>query len=66
MASTTPCVGIRAVPVGEAMMACVLADHFCGTGDRWVAEAAAITLAEECDGIGKLVLIVVYSKHAPP
>ncbi|MGL4397885.1 MAG: chorismate synthase [Hyphomicrobium sp.] len=33
-----PCVGIRAVPVGEAMMAIVLADHFlrhrgqCGTG----------------------------------
>jgi chorismate synthase len=23
-----PCVGIRAVPVGEAMAACVLADHF--------------------------------------
>ena len=23
-----PCVGIRAVPVGEAMMACILADHF--------------------------------------
>jgi chorismate synthase len=23
-----PCVGIRAVPVGEAMMACVLADHY--------------------------------------
>tara|TARA_Y100000588_G_scaffold222046_2_gene235948 strand:- start:571 stop:1647 length:1077 start_codon:yes stop_codon:yes gene_type:complete len=23
-----PCVGIRAVPVGEAMMACTLADHF--------------------------------------
>ncbi|MBT6407731.1 MAG: chorismate synthase, partial [Rhodospirillaceae bacterium] len=22
-----PCVGIRAVPVGEAMMACALADH---------------------------------------
>ena len=22
-----PCVGIRAAPVGEAMMACVLADH---------------------------------------
>jgi chorismate synthase len=22
-----PCVGIRAVPVGEAMMACVLVDH---------------------------------------
>ena len=33
-----PCVGIRAVPVGEAMMAIVLADHFlrhraqCGRG----------------------------------
>ncbi len=23
-----PCVGIRAVPVGEAMLACVMADHF--------------------------------------
>ena len=23
-----PCVGIRAVPIGEAMMACTLADHF--------------------------------------
>ena len=23
-----PCVGIRAVPIGEAMLACVLADHF--------------------------------------
>jgi chorismate synthase len=22
-----PCVGIRAVPVGEAMLACTLADH---------------------------------------
>ena len=35
-----PCVGIRAVPVGEAMMACVLADHYLrhrgqvGGGDR--------------------------------
>jgi len=33
-----PCVGIRAVPVGEAMMACVLTDHLmrheaqCGGG----------------------------------
>ena len=26
-----PCVGIRAVPVGEAMMACVLADHYLRT-----------------------------------
>jgi chorismate synthase len=23
-----PCVGIRAVPVGEAMVACVIADHY--------------------------------------
>ena len=23
-----PCVGIRAVPVAEAMMACVILDHF--------------------------------------
>src|SRR6202042_2921470 len=36
-----PCVGIRAVPVGEAMMACVLADHFLrhrgqvGDGPAW-------------------------------
>ncbi len=35
-----PCVGIRAVPVGEAMMACVLLDHLllhraqCGQGPR--------------------------------
>ncbi|WP_342628394.1 chorismate synthase [Nguyenibacter vanlangensis] len=34
-----PCVGIRAVPVGEAMMACVLADHAlrhrAQTGKSW-------------------------------
>lgn len=36
-----PCVGIRAVPVGEAMMACVLADHLLrhrgqvGAGPSW-------------------------------
>ncbi|MBS7538717.1 chorismate synthase [Ancylobacter lacus] len=36
-----PCVGIRAVPVGEAMVACVLADHLLrhrgqvGTGTPW-------------------------------
>ena len=36
-----PCVGIRAVPVGEAMMACVIADHVLrhrgqmGEGPRW-------------------------------
>jgi chorismate synthase len=36
-----PCVGIRAVPVGEAMVACVIADHYLrhraqvGEGVRW-------------------------------
>jgi len=36
-----PCVGIRAVPIGEAMMACVLADHYLmhrgqvGEGAAW-------------------------------
>ena len=29
-----PCVGIRAVPVGEAMVACVLADHLRATRAR--------------------------------
>lgn len=39
-----PCVGIRAVPVGEAMVACVLADHYLrhrgqiGGGVRWPRE----------------------------
>jgi chorismate synthase len=35
-----PCVGIRAVPVGEAMMACVLADHYLRQRGQ-VGEAAA-------------------------
>jgi chorismate synthase len=36
-----PCVGVRAVPVGEAMVACVIADHFLrhrgqvGTSAAW-------------------------------
>ena len=36
-----PCVGIRAVPIAEAMMACVLADHYLmhraqvGEGTEW-------------------------------
>jgi chorismate synthase len=40
-----PCVGIRAVPVGEAMMACVLADHWLrhraqvGTPSSWPLES---------------------------
>ncbi len=35
-----PCVGIRAVPVGEAMMACVVADHYLRHRGQ-VGEAAA-------------------------
>jgi chorismate synthase len=36
-----PCVGIRAVPIGEAMVACVIADHYLrqrgqmGDGPKW-------------------------------
>jgi chorismate synthase len=36
-----PCVGIRAVPIGEAMVACVIADHYLrhraqvGEGTAW-------------------------------
>ena len=36
-----PCVGIRAVPIGEAMVACVIADHLLrhraqvGEGTAW-------------------------------
>jgi len=36
-----PCVGIRAVPIGEAMVACVIADHYLrqraqmGDGPAW-------------------------------
>jgi chorismate synthase len=36
-----PCVGIRAVPIGEAMVACVIADHYLrhraqvGSGPAW-------------------------------
>jgi chorismate synthase len=42
-----PCVGIRAVPIGEAMMACVLADHYLrhraqvGDGPAWPFEKPA-------------------------
>ena len=46
-----PCVGIRAVPVGEAMMACVLADHLLRhrgqvgliVGSRWRRQLAHIS-----------------------
>jgi len=42
-----PCVGIRAVPIGEAMVACVLADHYLmhrgqvGEGTAWPFKAPA-------------------------
>jgi chorismate synthase len=41
-----PCVGIRAVPIGEAMVACVIADHYLrhrgqvGDGPRWPFETS--------------------------
>src|SRR5262249_39133344 len=47
-----PCVGIRAVPVGEAMMACVLADHYLrqrgqvGENPAWPVERAWRTTRE--------------------
>ena len=40
-----PCVGIRAVPIGEAMVACVIADHYLrhraqvGDGTAWPFDA---------------------------
>ena len=48
-----PCVGIRAVPVGEAMVACVLADHYLrhrgqlGASPEW---PAARSRARQSDG----------------
>jgi chorismate synthase len=42
-----PCVGIRAVPIGEAMVACVIADHYLrqraqmGAGPAWPFERLA-------------------------
>ena len=48
-----PCVGIRAVPVGEAMVACVLADHYLrhrgqvGASPGW---PAARSPARHCGG----------------
>ena len=42
-----PCVGIRAVPVGEAMMACVLADHFLRHRGQSAAKSAAAHFPRE-------------------
>ncbi|MFL5000156.1 MAG: chorismate synthase [Xanthobacteraceae bacterium] len=45
-----PCVGIRAVPIGEAMVACVIADHYLrqraqmGAGPSWPFERPAPSL----------------------
>jgi chorismate synthase len=44
-----PCVGIRAVPVGEAMMACVLADHVLRQRGQ-VGEAPAWPFGPEGEG----------------
>ena len=46
-----PCVGIRAVPIGEAMVACVLADHYLmhrgqmGEGTAWPFKPALMRLS---------------------
>ena len=48
-----PCVGIRAVPIGEAMVACVLADHYLrhraqvGEGTAWPFASQALDGAFE-------------------
>ena len=41
-----PCVGIRAVPIGEAMVACVIADHFLRQRGQ-VGEALSWPFADE-------------------
>ncbi len=43
-----PCVGIRAVPVGEAMVACVIADHFLRQRGQ-VGQTPSWPFASECD-----------------
>src|SRR6202789_4454579 len=48
-----PCVGIRAVPVGEAMMACVLADHFLRHRGQVGGEGLPSVYVGEC--VGKFV-----------
>ncbi len=50
-----PCVGIRAVPVGEAMVACVIADHFLRQRSQ-VGQTPSWPFASECD----------YKEQAPP
>jgi chorismate synthase len=44
-----PCVGIRAVPIGEAMVACVIADHYLRQRGQ-VGEAPAWPFARESHG----------------
>ena len=63
-----PCVGIRAVPVGEAMVACVLADHLLrhrgqnGLGTGLIAFVTATTVADP--GRTRQVTCNVTSGHS--
>ena len=49
-----PCVGIRAVPIGEAMVACVIADHYLrhrgqvGEPPPWPFKNATEPVVKEC------------------
>ena len=55
-----PCVGIRAVPVGEAMVACVLADHFLRHRAQ-VGKAARLPVR---DGLGRVSAVPVGEPKA--
>ena len=63
-----PCVGIRAVPIGEAMVACVVADHYLrqrgqvGGPPAWpLPAAAALTCAKR---LTSFAAIMLTHKHA--
>ena len=43
-----PCVGIRAVPIGEAMVACVIADHYLRHRGQ-VGESAGLAVSDRRD-----------------
>ena len=51
-----PCVGIRAVPVGEAMVACVLADHYLRHRGQ-VGDSPAWPFARAVDGTDNVICI---------
>ncbi len=46
-----PCVGIRAVPVGEAMMACVLADHLLRHRGQNPGQETGLSFSRNCPGL---------------